>query len=264
MTTDPTPPAEEVLDVLVQSTYQAIKDAILGNRLRPGYKLIHQALAENLGVSRTPVRESLERLYQEGYVTRIANRGYFVAEIDVQEVRDLYQTREALEVFSLQLIFQAGAQSQALSQLEAINARYKKLCMESLSRERLLAKARERGMNVSDTMSDLEVFQLIFEAGFSTAAQVTDVSGRGVGMDVVRRNIREIGGQVEIGSNRGGGTRISIKLPLTLAILDGMSVGVGKEVFIIPLTNITESLQPKKEHINTIAGLGSVVQVRAD
>jgi DNA-binding GntR family transcriptional regulator len=138
MTTDPTSPAEEVLDVLVQSTYQAIKDAILGNRLRPGHKLIHQALAENLGVSRTPVRESLERLYQEGYVTRIANRGYFVAEIDVQEVRDLYQTREALEVYALQLIFKAGLQSQALSQLEAINARYKKLCMESLSRERLL------------------------------------------------------------------------------------------------------------------------------
>lgn len=133
-----------------------------------------------------------------------------------------------------------------------------------LNREKLLAKARERGMTVSDSMSDQEVFGLIFEAGFSTAAQVTDVSGRGVGMDVVRRNIREIGGQVEIGSNRGGGTRISIKLPLTLAILDGMSVGVGKEVFIIPLTNITESLQPKKEHINTIAGLGSVVQVRAD
>ncbi len=133
-----------------------------------------------------------------------------------------------------------------------------------LNREKLLAKARERGMTVSDAMSDQEVFGLIFEAGFSTAAQVTDVSGRGVGMDVVRRNIREIGGQVEIGSNRGGGTRISIKLPLTLAILDGMSVGVGREVFIIPLTNITESLQPKKEHINTIAGLGSVVQVRAD
>ncbi|MEI6299904.1 MAG: chemotaxis protein CheW [Betaproteobacteria bacterium] len=133
-----------------------------------------------------------------------------------------------------------------------------------LDREKLLAKARERGMTVSDSMSDQEVFGLIFEAGFSTAAQVTDVSGRGVGMDVVRRNIREIGGSVEIGSNQGGGTRISIKLPLTLAILDGMSVGVGQEVFIIPLTNITESLQPKKEQINTIAGLGCVVQVRAD
>ena len=133
-----------------------------------------------------------------------------------------------------------------------------------LDREKLLAKARERGMTVSDAMTDQEVFGLIFEAGFSTAAQVTDVSGRGVGMDVVRRNIREIGGSVEIGSNHGGGTRISIKLPLTLAILDGMSVGVGQEVFIIPLTNITESLQPKKEHINTIAGLGCVVQVRAD
>ena len=133
-----------------------------------------------------------------------------------------------------------------------------------LDRARLLAKARERGMNVSDSMSDQEVYGLIFEAGFSTAEKVTDVSGRGVGMDVVRRNIREMGGSVEIDSSRGVGSRISIRLPLTLAILDGMSVGVGNEVFIIPLTNITESLQPAKDHINTIAGRGSVVQVRSD
>jgi two-component system, chemotaxis family, sensor kinase CheA len=133
-----------------------------------------------------------------------------------------------------------------------------------LDREQLLSTARERGMRVAGTMSDQEVFQLIFEAGFSTAATVTDVSGRGVGMDVVRRNIRELGGNVEISSARGVGTRISIRLPLTLAILDGMSVGVGREVFIIPLTYITESLQPAKEHIKSIAGQGRVVQVRGE
>lgn len=129
---------EAVLDVLVQSVYQSIKDSILSNRLRPGNKLTHQALAESLGVSRTPVRESLERLYQEGYVTRIANRGYFVAEIDVQEVRELYQTREALETYSLQLIFRTGISAVAMKRLNGINARYKALCMENLSRERLL------------------------------------------------------------------------------------------------------------------------------
>jgi len=134
----PTSADVEAPDVLVQSTYQAIKDSILGNRLRPGHKLIHQTLAESLGVSRTPVRESLERLYQEGYVTRIANRGYFVAEIDVQEVRELYQTREALEIFSLQLIFKAEIAPESITALEAINARYKTLCMENLSRERLM------------------------------------------------------------------------------------------------------------------------------
>jgi two-component system chemotaxis sensor kinase CheA len=133
-----------------------------------------------------------------------------------------------------------------------------------LDRERLLAKARERGMSVTDAMSDHEVFQLIFEAGFSTAAVITDVSGRGVGMDVVRRNIREMGGHVEITSALGIGTRISIRLPLTLAILDGMSVGVGREVFIIPLTYITESLQPAPEHVKTITGQGRVVQVRGE
>jgi two-component system chemotaxis sensor kinase CheA len=133
-----------------------------------------------------------------------------------------------------------------------------------MSRDKLLAKARERGMSVSDTMTDTEVFGLIFEAGFSTAEKVTDVSGRGVGMDVVRRNIREMGGSVEIDSVFGFGTRITIRLPLTLAILDGMSVGVGKEVFIVPLTNITESLQPSKDQLKTIAGRGRVVQVRGD
>jgi two-component system chemotaxis sensor kinase CheA len=133
-----------------------------------------------------------------------------------------------------------------------------------MSRDKLLAKARERGMSVSDTMTDTEVFGLIFEAGFSTAEKVTDVSGRGVGMDVVRRNIREMGGSVEIDSVYGVGTRITIRLPLTLAILDGMSVGVGKEVFIVPLTNITESLQPTNEQLKTIAGRGRVVQVRGD
>ena len=133
-----------------------------------------------------------------------------------------------------------------------------------LDRSKLIAKARERGMTVADSISDQEVFQLIFEAGFSTAKEVTDVSGRGVGMDVVRRNIRQMGGNVEINSNLGRGTRISIRLPLTLAILDGMSIGVGGEVFIVPLTYIIESLQPRLEDVRTIAGQGRVVQVRGE
>jgi two-component system chemotaxis sensor kinase CheA len=133
-----------------------------------------------------------------------------------------------------------------------------------LNRERILAKAAERGMNVSDSMSDQEVYALIFEAGFSTAEKITDVSGRGVGMDVVRRNIREMGGSVEIDSAAGHGTRITIRLPLTLAILDGLSVAVGQETFIIPLTYISESLQPAAADIKTIAGRGRTVHVRGD
>lgn len=131
-----------------------------------------------------------------------------------------------------------------------------------LNREKLLAKAKERGMKVSDALSDQEVYGLIFEAGFSTAAKVTDVSGRGVGMDVVRKNIQSLGGRVEIDSELGKGTTISIRLPLTLAILDGISVGVGNEMFIIPLTFISESLQPTAADIKTIAGKGLVMQVR--
>jgi two-component system chemotaxis sensor kinase CheA len=99
---------------------------------------------------------------------------------------------------------------------------------------------------------------------FSTADKITDVSGRGVGMDVVRRNIREMGGHVEIDSAAGHGTRITIRLPLTLAILDGLSIAVGEETFIIPLTYISESLQPAAADIRTIGGTGRTVHVPGD
>ncbi len=133
-----------------------------------------------------------------------------------------------------------------------------------LNREKILAKARERGLQVHDGMSDQEVWMLIFEPGFSTADRVTDVSGRGVGMDVVKRNIQSMGGRVEVNSVSGVGTRITIRLPLTLAILDGLSVTVGDQMFIVPLTYITESLQPSDNDIRTISGRGRVVQVRGE
>ncbi len=130
-----------------------------------------------------------------------------------------------------------------------------------LNRDRLLAKAAERGLVLSENPSDKEVWQLVFAAGFSTAERVTDISGRGVGMDVVRRNIEGMNGRVEIDSQPGRGTRITIRLPLTLAILDGMSVRVGEEVFILPLTVIRESIRPQREQYKTLAGKGQVVQV---
>jgi len=133
-----------------------------------------------------------------------------------------------------------------------------------LNRDKILAKARERKIAVSDAMSDPEVWGLIFEAGFSTAEVVTDVSGRGVGMDVVKRNIQALGGSVEIHSQLNAGTTISIRVPLTLAILDGMSIAVGGETFIVPLTAIVESLRPKRVEIETIQGMGEVVRVRGD
>lgn len=133
-----------------------------------------------------------------------------------------------------------------------------------LNRERILAKARERGMPVSDNMSDAEVWGLIFEAGFSTAAEVTDVSGRGVGMDVVKRNIQNMGGRIEIDSMADVGTTMSIRLPLTLAIMDGMSVRVGHEIYVLPLGFILESLQPEPAAIKTVAGRGEVVHIRGE
>ncbi len=112
-------------------------------------------------------------------------------------------------------------------------------------------------------MTDEEVGMLILRQGFSTAEQVTDVSGRGVGMDVVKRNIREMGGHVEIKSKQGSGTTIRILLPLTLAILDGMSVKVNDEVFILPLNAVMESLQPREEDLHPLAG-GERTEVRGE
>jgi two-component system chemotaxis sensor kinase CheA len=124
--------------------------------------------------------------------------------------------------------------------------------------------AKSRGLPVTDSMSDQEVWLLIFEAGFSTAEQVTEVSGRGVGMDVVKRNISAMGGRVEIQSVGGVGTRMTVRLPLTLAILDGMSVAVGQENYIIPLNYVIESLQPKKSMIKTVSGVQRLIQVRGE
>lgn len=133
-----------------------------------------------------------------------------------------------------------------------------------LNRGKILAKARERGLPVRDDMSDQEVWMLIFEAGFSTADVVTDVSGRGVGMDVVKRNIAAMGGRVEIESAEGLGTRILIRLPLTLAILDGLSVAVGQQTYIIPLGYIIESLLMADKDLRTVSGGGHMVHVRGE
>ncbi len=133
-----------------------------------------------------------------------------------------------------------------------------------LNREKILAKAEQNGLPLSENMSDADVWQLIFAPGFSTAEQVTDVSGRGVGMDVVKRNISAMGGVVDIRSAAGFGTTISISLPLTLAILDGMSIRVGEEVYILPLGFVVESLQPVPDDVKEISGKGRVIKVRGE
>jgi two-component system chemotaxis sensor kinase CheA len=133
-----------------------------------------------------------------------------------------------------------------------------------LDRAKLLAKAAKNGLPVSESMTDTEVFSLIFAPGFSTAEVVTDVSGRGVGMDVVKRNIAAMNGVVEIRSALGYGTTISISLPLTLAILDGMSVSLGNSLYVVPLNLIVETLQPRAEDIKTVTGEGRMVHVRGE
>lgn len=133
-----------------------------------------------------------------------------------------------------------------------------------LNRDKILAKAASNGLPVSESMSDSEVYNLIFAPGFSTAEVVTDISGRGVGMDVVKRNITSMGGNVDIRSALGFGTTISISLPLTLAILDGMSVSLGNSIYVVPLNLIVETLQPREEDIKTVTGEGRMVHVRGE
>jgi two-component system chemotaxis sensor kinase CheA len=132
-----------------------------------------------------------------------------------------------------------------------------------LNKDRILAKARERGIvSPTEALSDEQIYDLIFMAGFSTADQATDISGRGVGMDVVRRNIKELGGTIEVRSTPGKGSRFIITLPLTLAIVDGQSVAVGTETYIVPLVTIIESLQLKPGMVNRVAGQGEVFWFR--
>jgi two-component system chemotaxis sensor kinase CheA len=123
-----------------------------------------------------------------------------------------------------------------------------------LDRARILAKAAELGIEADASWSDADVWKLVFAPGFSTSAEVTDVSGRGVGMDVVRRNVEALGGAVEIESKAGEGATLTIRLPLTLAIVDGMSVAVDGDVHIVPLANIEQSLRPSEGQVSTVGG----------
>jgi two-component system, chemotaxis family, sensor kinase CheA len=133
-----------------------------------------------------------------------------------------------------------------------------------LDRQRILEKGRELGMDAHESMTDEQAWGLIFEAGFSTAKEVTSLSGRGVGMDVVRRNITSLGGSVHVASTKGEGTTITIQVPLTLAVLDGMIVSVGDEQYIVPLEFVAEAFKPGANDIRTIVNQASLVAVRGE
>jgi len=133
-----------------------------------------------------------------------------------------------------------------------------------LDRERILARAAERGMRLAADATDAEVWQLIFEPGLSTAQSVTDVSGRGVGMDVVRRNIQLLRGNVEVDSRKGEGMTVTVSVPLTLAIIEAMTVAVGGEIYALPLSSVIESRRVAPEEIRGVAGQGCTLRVRDD
>ena len=124
---------------------------------------------------------------------------------------------------------------------------------------------RSRGLVSADAeLTDAEVYDLIFRAGFSTAEVVSDVSGRGVGMDVVRRSIEKLRGKTEVDSKTGIGSTFTIRLPLTLAIIDGMIIGVGQERYVLPLTSIVRALRPSQDQVFTVKGEGEMVKVHGD
>lgn len=134
-----------------------------------------------------------------------------------------------------------------------------------LNRERILQKARERGLIAPDAqLEPAQIDELIFIPGFSTSETINDVSGRGVGLDVVRNNIRSLGGGVEVSSVAGRGTRFTIRLPLTLAIVDGMSLKVGEEIYILPLAWISETLRIQPERVSQPAGSPEIIEVRGE
>jgi two-component system chemotaxis sensor kinase CheA len=134
-----------------------------------------------------------------------------------------------------------------------------------LKHDRILAKARERAMiGPDEELSDEQIGSLIFLPGFSTQEQANDVSGRGVGMDVVKRNVEELGGSIEVQSKAGEGSRFTIILPLTLAIVDGQTIAIGDETYIVPLTAIIESLQMRSASVNHVVGRGEVLTFRGE
>lgn len=137
----PTPPRARAIErgpSVNATVYESLKDLITSGQVRPGVKLTHQELAERLGVSRTPVREALERLYQEGFVTRLPRRGFYVAEIDHDEARELYELREAIEVYALRRAMARGIKAADLRRLDSFNASYKALLHDKTMRERML------------------------------------------------------------------------------------------------------------------------------
>ncbi|MBX3330725.1 MAG: chemotaxis protein CheA [Nitrospira sp.] len=132
-----------------------------------------------------------------------------------------------------------------------------------LNRTKILSKAvKQRLISENEKLTDEQIWSLIFKPGFSTADKITDVSGRGVGMDVVKRNLEALGGTVSIKTAPGKGTTFTLKLPLTLAIIEGMTVRIGRETYIVPLLSILESIQPTREAVKTVVGKGELINVR--
>lgn len=247
--------------VQLERNTRDLQEAVLAIRMLPigfvfnRFPRVVRDLAERFGKRVRLEMSGEETELDKGLIERIADPLTHLVRNALDHGIELPQDRKnkgksAEGVLSLSATHQAGAIIITVADDGA-----------GIDRDKIIAKGRVLGFPVSEDMSDQELFQFIFAPGFTTATTVTDVSGRGVGMDVVKRNVSALGGRIEIESTPERGTTIKVRLPLTLAIIDGMSVRVRDQIYIVPLAQIAESLQPSQDQLRTVNGR-LVVDVR--
>ena len=263
---------------------QAINDRKLSADLSQLARITTELQKSTMAMRMVPIKQTFQKMVRvvrdtakkQGKMVRLALEGE-TTEIDRNMVEKFYEPLVHMVRNSVDHGIEAAGERLATGKPEegAVTlAAYHKggnVCIEirddgkGLNRDRIVAKARERGLIANDEgLSDEEAFHLIFEPGFSTADVVTDISGRGVGMDVVKRTMEELRGKIEIKSLAGQGTTFTIALPLTLAIIDGMVVEAAGERFILPTVAVVESLRPKREEYNTVQGRGEMIMIRGN
>jgi two-component system chemotaxis sensor kinase CheA len=230
--------------VPIRSTFQKMSRLVRDLALQQGKEIVLELEGEETELDRNIVEELSDPLVH--MIRNSADHG-----VEMPDVR-VAGGKPALGTIHLRAFHQGG---NIVIQIQDDGA--------GLNKERILAKAIEKGLvKPGETLPDKDIFALIFAAGFSTAEKITDISGRGVGMDVVRRNIEKLRGKIDIDSVPGQGTTFSIFLPLTLAIIDGMIVSVGGERYIIPTLAVRESFRPRTEMLSTVHERGEMVNVR--
>ncbi|MCA1905512.1 MAG: chemotaxis protein CheA [Desulfarculus sp.] len=263
---------------------QAINDRKLAADLSQLARITTELQKSTMAMRMVPIKQTFQKMVRvvrdtakkQGKAVRLLLEGE-TTEIDRNMVEKFYEplvhmVRNSVDhgIESVEERLAAGKPEEGTVTLAAYH-KGGNVCIEirddgkGLNRQKIVAKAIERGLISGDEgLSDEEAFHLIFEPGFSTAEVITDISGRGVGMDVVKRTMEELRGKIEIRSLEGQGTTFTIALPLTLAIIDGMVVEAAGERFILPTVAVVESLRPRREEYSTVQGRGEMIMIRGN